>query len=73
MAAIAESASEELTEKGMAVRENVAHLASEELQFANHGTCSEAERRTLTIELVRKLIKEAWKGHSKQLQMNMKK
>lgn len=73
MAAIAKSASEELTEKGMAVRENVAHLASEELQFANYGTCSEAERRTLTIELVRKLIKEAWKGHSKQLQMNMKK
>lgn len=73
MAAIAESASEELTEKGMAVKENVAHLASEELHFANYGTCSEAERRALTIEMVRKLIKEAWKGHSKQLQTVMKK
>ena len=58
----------ELTEKGMAVRENVAHLASEELDFANYGTCSEQERRSLTVDMVRKLIKEAWKGRSAQLQ-----
>lgn len=73
MAAVAESASEELTEKGMAVRENVARLASEELHFADYGTCSEKERRLLTVDMVRKLIKEAWKGHSKQLQDMMKK
>ena len=52
----------------MAVRENVAHLASEELDFANYGTCSEQERRSLTVDMVRKLIKEAWKGRSAQLQ-----
>ena len=68
VAAIAETASAELTEKGMAVRENVAHLASEELDFANYGTCSEQERRSLTVDMVRKLIKEAWKGRSAQLQ-----
>lgn len=68
IAAIAHTASEELTEKGMVVRENVAHLASEELDFGNFGTCSEAERRKLTIEMVRGLIKKAWKGHSCQLE-----
>ena len=72
IAAIAETASAELTEKGMAVRENVAHLAGEELSFANYGTCSEQERRSLTTDMVRKLIKEAWKGHSRQLQKNKK-
>lgn len=68
LAAIAENASAELTEKGLAVRENVAHLASEELVFDNFGTCSEAERRELTVTMTRKLIKEAWKGHSRQLE-----
>lgn len=72
-AAIAKNASAELTEKGMAVRENVAHLASEELSFANYGTCSEQERRSLTVEMVRKLIKDAWKGRSSQLQKAAKK
>lgn len=72
VAAIAENASAELTEKGMAVRENVAHLASEELSFANYGTCSEQERRSLTVDMVRKLIKEAWKGRSSQLQKSIK-
>lgn len=67
LAAIAHSASEELTEKGMAVKENVAHLASEELDFGNFGTCSEAERRSLTIEMVRSLIKAAWKGYSRHI------
>lgn len=65
LAAIARSASEELTEKGMAVKENVAHLASEELDFGNFGTCSESERRALTIEMVRSLIKSAWKGYNR--------
>lgn len=73
LAAIAETASAELTEKGMAVRENVAHLASEELDFANFGTCSEQERRQLTVEMVRTLIKAAWKGYSRQLQNAIKK
>lgn len=66
-AAIARSASDELTEKGMAVKENVAHLASEELDFGNFGTCSEAERRSLTIEMVRSLIKAASKGYSRHI------
>ena len=66
-AAIAWSASDELTEKGMAVKENVAHLASEELDFGNFGTCSEAERRSLTIEMVRGLIKAASKGYSRHI------
>lgn len=64
-AAIAESASSELTEKGMAVKENVAHLASEELDFGDFGTCSEQERRDLTVDMVRRLIKLAWKGYNK--------
>lgn len=64
---IARSASDELTEKGMAVKENVAHLASEELDFGNFGTCSEAERRSLTIEMVRSLIKAASKGYSRHI------
>ena len=68
MAAIAENASAELTEKGLSVRENVAHLASEELEFGNFGPCSEAERRKLTLEMMRDLIKKAWKGHSRQLE-----
>ena len=55
----------ELTEKGMAVKENVAQLASEELDFGNFGTCSESERRALTIEMVRSLIKSAWKGYNR--------
>ena len=54
-----------LTEKGMAVKENVAHLASEELDFGNFGTCSEEERRALTIDMVRGLIKSAWKGYNR--------
>lgn len=66
-AAIARSASDELTEKGMAVKENVAHLASEGLDFGNFGTCSEAERRSLTIEMVRSLIKAASKGYSRHI------
>lgn len=66
-AAVARAASDELTEKGMAVKENVAHLASEELDFGNFGTCSEAERRTLTVEMVRGLIKTAWKGYSRHV------
>lgn len=49
----------------MAVKENVAHLASEELDFGNFGTCSESERRALTIEMVRSLIKSAWKGYNR--------
>lgn len=64
-AAIAETASAELSEKGMSVKENVAHLASEELDFGDFGTCSEQERRELTIEMVRRLIKLAWKGYNK--------
>lgn len=67
MAAIARGASEELTEKGMSVRENAAHVASEELDFENYGACSEAERRRLTLDMMRELIKKAWKGHSLQL------
>lgn len=68
MAVIAQSASEELTEKGLSVRENVAHLASEELEFDNFGTCSEKERRQLTVQMIRDLVKKAWKGHSRQLE-----
>lgn len=68
LAAIAENASAELTEKGLSVRENVARLASEELDFDNFGTCSEAERRALTVDMIRTLIKQAWKGHSRQLE-----
>ena len=49
----------------MAVKENVAHLASEELDFGNFGTCSESKRRALTIEMVRSLIKSAWKGYNR--------
>ncbi|MCH4178959.1 MAG: FAD binding domain-containing protein [Megasphaera sp.] len=64
-AAIAENASTELTEKGMAARENVAHIASEELDFGDYGTCSEQERRDLAIEMVRKLVKNAWKGYNR--------
>jgi CO/xanthine dehydrogenase FAD-binding subunit len=64
-AAIAENASTELTEKGMAAKENVAHIASEELDFGDFGTCSEQERRELTVEMVRKLIKNAWKGYTR--------
>lgn len=57
-------AAAELTDKGMAARENVAHLASEELEFANYGTCSGAERKALTVEMVRYLAETAWKGYS---------
>lgn len=71
--AIAYNASDELTEKGMAVRENVAHMVSEEMAFGDYGTCSEKERRALTIEMIRTLIKDAWKGHNKMLQANEKK
>lgn len=67
-AAIAEKASAELTEKGMAAKENVAHIASEELEFDDFGTCSEQERRDLTIDMVRKLIKNAWKGYTRLTQ-----
>lgn len=73
VAALARTASDELTEKGMAVRENVARLASEELEFGNYGTSSEQERRSLTVDMVRQLIKAAWKGHSAQLQSMKKK
>ena len=64
MAVLAERAAAELTDKGMAARENVAHLASEELEFANYGTCSGAERKALTVEMVRYLAETAWKGYS---------
>lgn len=64
-AAIAENASEKLTEKGINEMENVAHIASEELDFGNFGTYSEQERRDLTVEMVRILIKNAWKGYSR--------
>ena len=43
----------------------IARSASEELDFGNFGTCSESERRALTIEMVRSLIKSAWKGYNR--------
>lgn len=66
LAAIAENASEELSAKGAGARENVARMVSQELDFGNYGPCSEQERRDLTVEMMRKLIKKAWKGFSKQ-------
>jgi CO/xanthine dehydrogenase FAD-binding subunit len=65
IAAVAENASELLTEKGMTIRENVARVASEELEFENYGTCSEQERRKITVKMVRDLINSAWKGFSR--------
>ena len=35
------------------------------LDFGNFGTCSEEERRALTIDMVRGLIKSAWKGYNR--------
>ena len=71
-AAIAEKASEELSAKGLQARENVAHMVSEELDFENFGPCSEQERRELTIDMMRILIKKAWKGFSRQNSLTMK-
>lgn len=73
LAMLAENASAELTDKGLAARENVAHMVSEELEFGNYGTCSENERRQLTIDMVRSLIKKAWKGYSRQNSQGTKK
>lgn len=72
VAAIAEKASEELSAKGLQARENVAHMVSEELDFENFGPCSEQERRELTIDMMRILIKKAWKGFSRQNSLTMK-
>jgi len=49
----------------MTIRENVARVASEELEFENYGTCSEQERRKITVKMVRDLINSAWKGFSR--------
>ena len=72
VAAIAENASEELSAKGLQARENVAHMVSEELDFENFGPCSEQERRNLTIDIMRILIKKAWKGFSRQNSLTTK-
>ena len=72
VAAIAENASEELSAKGLQARENVAHMVSEELDFENFGPCSEQERRNLTIDMMRILIKKAWKGFSRQNSLTTK-
>lgn len=73
LAAIAEKASELLSEKGMAVRENVAHVVGEEMDFGNFGTCSEGERREYTVKMVRDLINKTWKGYSRLMSENNKK
>jgi len=73
VAALAENASELLTEKGMAERENAAHVASEELDFAGDDACSEQERRKLAITIVRDMIKRSWKGFSRMLTSEIKK
>ena len=65
MAAIADNAREILITKGMSVRENVARVASEELDFGDDANCTEAQRRKLTVTLVRDLISRAWKGFSR--------
>lgn len=65
IAAIAENAREVLRTKGMAAKENVAHIASEELDFADDDNCSEQERRKLAIDMVRDLIGRSWKGFSR--------
>lgn len=65
IAAMAENASSLLSAKGMAERENAAHVASEEMDFADDAYCSEGERRKLAVQLVRDMIKRTWKGYSR--------
>lgn len=65
VAVVAAGAGTELTEKGIDVRENAAHLAAEETEFGDDALCTAAERRQMTAAIVRVLIKQAWQGYNK--------
>lgn len=73
LAAVAANASKLLSRKGMAVRDNAAHLASEELDFATDAVCTEQERRMQAADLVRDLVNRTWKGFNRMMSKSGKK
>ena len=62
LAVIAEKASHLLTERGISMRDNAAHVAGEELEFGSDALCPESQRRGAAEELVRELVNAAWHG-----------
>lgn len=64
-ALVAHNASIELTEKGVTVCENVAHLAAEEMAVSDDDLCTAQTRREYIKQIVRALVQKAWHGYSR--------